>query len=88
MSREALGQQVEGQQDGTKDQGDLEGHKDLNLMGNLVKDQQGEEGGDQQGRESLGKGRLGIDVHERRRCLNFANYSDFITNISRTFLFH
>ena len=60
MSREALGQQVEGQQDGTKDQGDQEGHKDLTLMGNLVKDQQGEKGGDQQGGESLGKGRPGI----------------------------
>ena len=57
-------------------------------MGNLVKDQQGEEGGDQQGGKSLGKGRPGICAYDRRGTLNFAAYSDFDTNISRTLLFH
>lgn len=56
-------------------------------MGNLVKDQQGEEGGDQQGGKSLGKGRPGIFAYERRRNSNFANNPYFVTNIVGHYFF-
>ena len=52
-------------------------------MGNLVKDQQGEEGGDQQGGESLGKGRQGTCAYDRRRTQTLEGHYFFIFILPR-----